>query len=453
MKEKEKIVMSIAGSDSSSGAGIQADLKAFTFLGLHGLTVITCITAQSTLGVKTIHKLPLSVIEDQIDTLIEDMKPIIVKTGMLYDEKIVKSVTKKIRLNKFTTVVDPVMASTSGYDLADKSFFDVVKKELIPNAYVLTPNIQEAEILTGREITNLSDIKKACRELYELGTKNVLITGGHLKGEISQDTLFDGEKYQIFKLPKIPDKKAHGSGCTLSALITGHLALKEGVATAVEKSKRIVWNMIKESYNPGRGIDVINYINSKIWENEIPIYLYNKTYFEVWTGLKNSVDKLLLFLSKEYVPEIGINFGYALPNAHDAIEICAIEGRITKTVSRPIRCGALRFGASKHISSIILTVMNSNPSIRSAVNIRYSKANIDKLKKSGLKIEYFDRKKEPKNARSTMEWGTNHVIKKCGFVPDAIYDTGAVGKEPIIRILGENPEKVVKKVFLLCKNR
>ena len=449
----KKTVLSIAGSDSSSGAGIQADLKAFTFLGLHGLTVITCITAQNTLGIKAIYKLPPQIIEKQIDALIEDMKPIAVKTGMLYDEYIVEIVAEKVRKNRLITVVDPVMASTSGYDLADKNFVDAIREEMIPVAHVLTPNTQEAEALTKEKITTLDDVKKACKELYVLGAKNVLITGGHLKGEKAQDVLFNGKKYNIFTLPRIPDKKVHGSGCTLSSLITGYLALGEEVTDAVEKSKHALWHMIKESYKPGRGVDIINNRYNAIEKGQISLSFPSDVHFDVWLSLKNSLDILLSFLSEEFVPEVGINFGYALPNANTDKDICAIDGRITKTIKGPARCGALGFGVSKHIASIILTVMSYNSKIRSAMNIKYSKTNIDKLEKSGLKTGCFDRKNEPKNTISTMEWGTNQVIKQHGFVPDVIYDKGAVGKEPIIRLLGKNPEEVVKKAFLLCKNQ
>jgi len=365
----------------------------------------------------------------------------------------VKSVAKKIRKNGMTAVVDPVMVSTSGHDLADKGFVEAVKKELIPETYVLTPNIQEAEILTGRKVANLNDVKKVCKDLYELGAKHVLITGGHLKGEKSQDVFFDGENYRIFTLPRIPDKRAHGSGCTLSALITGYLALGEGVVNAIGKSKHVLWHMIKESYKPGRGMDVLDHRYNLIGEGELSLSFPTNMHFDVWIDLKTSVDRLLSFLSRKYVPEVGINFGYALPNANNIGEICAIDGRIMKTSNKPVRCGSLGFGVSKHVASIILAAMGSNPEIRSAMNIKYSEGNIDKLEESGLKIGCFDRKKEPKNTKSTMEWGTNQVIKQSGYVPDVIYDMGAAGKEPIIRLLGESPEKVVKKAFLLCKNQ
>ena len=259
MGTKKKIVMSIAGSDPSGGAGVQADLKTFTALGLHGTTAVTCITAQNTKGVKAIHKLPIKIIEKQIDLLLEDMKPDTVKTGMLYDQEIVKSVTKRIRQYNLRAVVDPVIAATSSDSLSSKNLTNAIKKELLPITYILTPNIDEAGVLTGKKICNLDDVKKACEALYEMEAKYILVKGGHLEGKYVQDVFYDGESFSVFSLPRIPCRKAHGSGCTLSALITGYLALGETPVGSVEKSKHVLWNMINEGYRPGKGFDVLNH--------------------------------------------------------------------------------------------------------------------------------------------------------------------------------------------------
>jgi hydroxymethylpyrimidine/phosphomethylpyrimidine kinase len=441
---RKKIALSIAGSDPSGGAGIQADLKAFTALGLHGLTVITCITAQNTKRVKTIHKLPIKVIENQIDVLLEDMQPDAVKTGMLYDEEIVNIVAEKIKKYRMKTVVDPVMVATSGDALSKNDFVKTLKNKLIPMAYMVTPNIEEANVLTGRKIDDINDVKKACKEIQELGPKYVLIKGGHLKGTNAEDVLFDGKDFTVFSLPRIPDRLAHGSGCTLSALITGLLALEEKPADAVRKGKHILWNMINEGYKPGKGSDVLNYSPNIIVD--MPPYFPTDEHFAIWLELKKAVDELLTFLPKEYVPEVGMNIGYALSKAKKLEGICAINGRIVKTKDKPIRCGCIDFGVSKHVASIILAAMNFDPEIRCAMNIKYSEINLKKCKKIGFKIGAFDRIQEPCEAKSTMEWGTAQAIQKLGSMPDIIYDTGGKGKEPMIRVLGEKPSGVINKV-------
>lgn len=451
METKKKIAMSIAGSDPSGGAGIQADLKTFTALGLHGLTTITCVTVQNTEQVKTIYKIPVHLIEKQIDVLYEDMHPDAVKTGMLYDEEIVKSVAKKITQYNMKTVVDPVMVATSGDNLSKKNFIDAIKKEIIPKAYMMIPNIYEASILTGEKIEILEEAKEACHKLYKMGPQFVLVKGGHLRGEYAQDILFNGKTFKVFSLPRILDRKTHGSGCTLSALITGLLALEETPVDAVRKAKHMLWNMINEGYKPGRGTDVLNHSQKTL--KDISFSFPTNKHFTVWLELKTAVDKLLSFLPKEYIPEVGINIGYALPHAEKLEDICAIDGRIVKTSDKPVRCGCIGFNVSKHVGSVILAAMTFDPGSRCAMNLRYSDEYIEKFKKAGFKIGSFDRIHEPKNMKSTMEWGTKQAIKKLGSIPDIIYDKGGKGKEPMIRILGKNPKDVVNKVYILLEKQ
>jgi len=444
---RKKIVLSIAGSDPSGGAGIQADLKAFAALGLHGVTVITCITAQNTQRVKKIYKLPVEIIENQIDTILEDMQPYAVKTGMLYDDEIVSIVAKKIKQYSMKTVVDPVMVATSGDALSKNGFVKALKNKLIPIAYMVTPNIQEANALTGKKIDNINDVKKACKEILELGPKYVLIKGGHLEGRNAEDVLFDGKDFTVFSLPRIPDRLAHGSGCILSALIAGFLALDEKPVEAVRKAKHVLWNMINEGYKPGKGADILNFSQNVIVD--APSYFPTNEQFTVWLELKKAVDELLAFLPRDFVPEVGMNVGYALPNAKKLEDICAINGRIVKTKDKPIRCGCIDFGVSKHVASIILAAMKFDRETRCAMNLKYSDENIEKCKKIEFKIGTFDRIQEPYEVKSTMEWGTAQAIQKLGSMPDIIYDTGGKGKEPMIRILGKNPKDVVNKARIL----
>jgi len=446
---EKKVALTIAGSDSSGGAGIQADLKAFTALGVHGATVITCITAQNTKRVEEIYKLPARIIESQIDTIIGDIKPDTIKTGMLYDREIVNIVAKKIKQYRLKTVVDPVMIATSGDALSKNDFVKVLKNKLIPVAYVVTPNIHEANNLTGRKIKDITDVKKACKEIHELGPRYVLIKGGHLEGKNVDDVFFDGKKLTVFSLPRIPNRLAHGSGCTLSALVTGYLALGEKPTESVRKAKYVLWNMIKQGYKPGKGTDVLNFSSNAT--TDVPSLFPTNEHFTVWFELKKTVDELLAFLPRDFVPEVGMNFGYALPNAKKLEDICALNGRIVKTKDKPIRCGSIDFGSSKHIASIILAAMKSDEKTRCAMNIKYSKENLEKCEKACFKIGTFDRLKEPEDIKSTMEWGTTQSIQKLGVTPDIIYDTGGVGKEPMIRILGNNPKDVLNRARILVK--
>lgn len=444
----KKVALSIAGSDPSGGAGIQTDIKTFSFLGVHGTSVVTCITSQNTQRVKNIYKLPVEIIENQIDTLLEDFKIDAVKTGMLFDNEIIESVAKKISKFKLKPIVDPVMVSTSG-DLLSKNddFVDSFKELLLPKALIVTANIPEAIEFTGLNIKSSEDFEKACKVISKLGPKYVLIKGGHLKDEKVLDVLYDGKKFYNFSLPRIKNKKAHGSGCNLSALITGFIALKETPIDAVRKAKFVLWDMINKGYIPGKGSDVLNHESSI----KITPTCKNYNYYDVWFDLKNSIEKLLTILPQEFVPEVGMNFAFALKNAKKLKDICAIDGRIIKSKNMLQTCGNIDFGVSKHVASIVLAAMSFDLKYRSALNIKFSENNLKLCKNSGLKISNFRRKNEPKSVGSTMEWGTKKASENINSIPDIIYDTGDIGKEPMIRVLGENPNDVISKLTKIIK--
>ncbi len=439
---EKKVALSIAGSDSSAGAGIQADLKAFSYLGVHGVTAITCVTAQNTQQVRSIFKVPVDVIEEQIESLFDDFVIAAVKTGMLYDKEIIRVVTRQLKSHHLKPVVDPVMVATSGDALSNQSFLVSLKKELLPQAFMVTANVPEACALANLNITKQKDLEKAVKVIFELGPEYVLVKGGHLHGKLVTDVLYDGKQFHHFILPRIPQRKAHGSGCTLSALITGLLAVGEPPVTAVHKAKSIVWSMINEGYIPGKGADVLNHCSAL----QIPPFLQHNEEFDVWLQLKTAVETLVCFLPSQFIPEVGMNFVYATPNATTRDEVCGIEGRITRYKDRALLCGTLEFGASKHVASIVLAAMSFDLTNRSALNIRSAQKTLQLCKNLGFSLGSFDRKDEPLHVSSTMEWGTKQAITTAGYVPNIIYDTGAVGKEPMIRVLGKNPQDVLAKI-------
>jgi hydroxymethylpyrimidine/phosphomethylpyrimidine kinase len=439
---EKKVALSIAGSDSSGGAGIQADLKSFSYLGVHGTTVITCVTSQNTRQVNSIYKVPVDVLQSQLESVLQDFPIAAVKTGMLYDDETIQQVAKTLVKHHLKPVVDPVMVATSGDSLADGSFVSSLKHHLLPNTLMVTANVPEASAIAGIPIETQQDVKDACKKIYSLNPEYVLLKGGHLKGEEAIDVLYDGKRYHTFSLPKIPNKKAHGSGCTLSALITGLLALGEPPVEAVRKAKYIVWGMIQEGYSPGKGSDVLDH-SSRVM---VPPFASDETHVQVWLELRNAVEQLISMLPVSFIPEVGLNFVYACQNATSRSDVCGINGRIVKYHGIPHLCGSLDFGASKHVASIALAALSLDTSVRSAMNIRYSKESVNLCKKIGFSVGTFERKDEPATAPSTMEWGTHHAIATLGCVPDIIYDTGAVGKEPMIRILGKNPADVLVKL-------
>lgn len=428
-------VLTIGGSDSSGGAGIQADLKIFSLLGLHGSSVVTCVTAQSTGGVESIYRLPLEIISKQIDTVVKDLRPKFVKTGMLYSQDIVKLVAEKIRKYKLKAVVDPVMVSTTNVSLAEKNFTNSLRV-LIPEAELILPNLYEAGELTGWKVKDIKSMERACKALHKLGATYVLLKGGHLKRQ-AVDILYDGKNFKRYSSPKLR-AKAHGSGCSYSALITGFLAKGLRIEDAVAASKKLITKIILAGYKPGKGVDVVN---------QYAIVKAEAEKYRVLKELRAGVKWIEKNLKPKFVPEVGINFVYALPNALSLEDVCGIEGRLIKVGNNLKRAGELDFGKSKHVATVALTAMHQNPEFRSAINLKYSEELLERAKRK-LKISSFGRKREPAKV-STMEWGTKSAIKKLGFVPDLIYDKGAVGKEAMIRVLGRSPGDVIRKLRLI----
>lgn len=242
------VILSIAGSDSSGGAGIQADMKAISALGAYAATAITAITVQNTLGVRAIHPIPPEYVKGQIEAIMDDIYPDSIKIGMINDIAIVRVIAESILKYKPKHVVfDPVMVSTSGSRLIEDNAIEVLIKELIPLTDIITPNLDEAEVLTGRKIRNLEEMKKAAAQLLTFGCKSVLVKGGHLEGEIMYDVLMTDTEAEaiVFTGKHIDSKNVHGTGCTLSSSIATYLALGENISSAVEKAKEYISGAIE----------------------------------------------------------------------------------------------------------------------------------------------------------------------------------------------------------------
>ena len=248
-----KKLLTIAGSDSSGGAGIQADIKTFSALGAFGMSVITAVTAQNTQGVLAIQDINPDIIAKQIDAIFTDIKVDAVKIGMVSQSESIEAIADRLQYYKPQQVVlDPVMVSTSGYDLLNKNAKQVFLEKLVPMATILTPNIPEAEVIADVRITTLADMEKAGAIISRLGPTSVLIKGGHLKEEAT-DILFNQEKVEYFTSPRIQTKHTHGTGCTLSSAIAAFLAQGYSVSEAVKKAKKYVTVAIEHSLDIGQG--------------------------------------------------------------------------------------------------------------------------------------------------------------------------------------------------------
>jgi len=255
-----KQVLTIAGSDSGGGAGIQADLKAMAANGVFGMSVITSITAQNTKGVTAVHDLPVSVIEAQLEAIFDDFDVATVKTGMLSSAEIVDAVSRKLLEYKVSSlVVDPVMVAKSGHPLLRPEAVEQVKRSLIPLALVVTPNVYEAERLSGLTIKSLADARLAAKAIHKLGCQHVLIKGGHLLSEKATDLLYDGRFFTLYKGEFIETPHTHGTGCTYASAIAAQLAKGKPLADAVRTAKTYVTEAIRHSLAIGHGIGPTNH--------------------------------------------------------------------------------------------------------------------------------------------------------------------------------------------------
>ena len=262
MKLKSKILI-IAGSDSSGGAGIQADIKTVTSLGSYALTAITAVTIQNTKGVKSVVSIPPNEIKKQIIYSAKDIKPDAIKIGMLHSKSIVKKVLESIKKLKTKKIVlDPVMGAKGGARLVDEDAINFLKTNLIQKVNLLTPNIPEAEVLTGVKIKNREDMILSAKKLINMGVKSVLIKGGHLKTKKVEDIFLNKSDFKIFTSPRYKTKNTHGTGCTLSSAITTFFSCGKTIKKACELGIKYVNLAILTNPKYGKGHGPINHINS-----------------------------------------------------------------------------------------------------------------------------------------------------------------------------------------------
>ena len=264
-KKTYPIVLSIAGSDSSGGAGIQADLKTFSALGVYGATAITAITAQNTLGVHAQCPIPPEMVYDQITAVIDDLHPSFVKIGMLSNVEIVLAVAEALSKYSLSIVLDPVMVSSSGHRLLSIEAQDMVKQKLLPMAMLITPNLPEMEALTELPLSTYEEKEKATKYLLDGGAKAILLKGGHEEGDIKTDILFtpsaNGIQSSLFSSESIPTRNIHGTGCTLSSAITAYLARGHKLEEAITAAKKFITEAIRSGADIeiGQGFGPVNH--------------------------------------------------------------------------------------------------------------------------------------------------------------------------------------------------
>jgi hydroxymethylpyrimidine kinase / phosphomethylpyrimidine kinase / thiamine-phosphate diphosphorylase len=438
------IALTIAGSDSSGGAGIQADLKTFAALGVYGASVITSVTAQNTREVTGIYDLPPEFITLQLDTVVRDLAIDAIKTGMLSNPAIIHAVSEHLEsLGVEKLVVDPVMVAKGGAALLRKEAEAELVQKLLPLAYIVTPNLGEAEVLAGMSIHDLKDMEQAARRIHAKGPRHVVVKGGHLEGP-PVDVFFDGRRFQYFSGERIETRSLHGTGCTFASAIAAELAKGAEVAEAVGNAKAYITTAIRLGEPIGRGFGPTHHFGD----------LYRQAArYDILLQLEEALAQLRAGRIAALIPEVQSNLGLALPHATTPQEVAAWKGRIVQVGEDICPVGDLRFGAPRYIAAIILTAMRFDPRCRSAMNIRYSQDILQACQAANLRVAQCSCEDGPVGVKnrehSTFIWGVAEVIQGMGIVPDIIYNLGGVSEEAMVRVIGHDALEVARKTLMI----
>ena len=426
-------LLSIGGSDPSSGAGIQSDVKAFSEFNANCLTVITAITSQNTSSFRTVEPVSEKILKEQLESVMTDFKIDGIKIGMVYNSKIIKLIYNELKNLKIPIIVDPVIKSTTGGMLIKESDIEDFRKFIIPLATIITPNKFEAEKLSKLKISIKNNPEKIATIIQNMGAKNVVITGIESKNKQILDFVQEKNKNYFITGNKIFEIN-HGSGCNHSAALTFALANKNNIKKSIQFAKKITYRSILNSKKIGKGIAITS-IQKKDRINTELLQAINK-FVEIKNIHKN-------------IPECQTNFVYSKNHPKSTKEVLGIEGRIVKVGNHVEVAGELSYGGSKHVATAVIAVNSKFSHINSAINLKYQKSTIAKIKKSKLKVLEYDRNKEPikiKSHGSTMKWGIGEAIKNSTKAPDVIFHKGDFGKEPMIIIFADNPENIIKKI-------
>ncbi len=434
--------LTIAGTDSGGGAGLAADLKTFAALGVHGLCVVTAVTAQNTRGVDATFELPPEFVTRQLDTVMRDFDVEWAKTGMLSSGGIIRAVEAGAKKYKLRLVVDPVMVAATGAPLLRKDAVTALVR-LVSRAELVTPNVLEAEKLSGVKIKGVADLRRAARAISKLGPRAVLVKGGHLRGRAVVDVLYSNGKFKEFKAPRLASGPTHGTGCSFASAITAELAKGASLDDAIAGAKEFIEGAITARLNVGKGVKPVNQMAALFLSAE-----KGRALEEVWAASRILVDDPRFV---KLLPEVGSNIVMALPGAVRTSDVIGLSGRMVKSGGRARLTGFPEFGGSEHVANVVITAMRHDPNIRAGLNVRYAPEIMRACGRLGLTIGKFERRREPSGVK-TMRWGAEQVIKKAKKVPQVIFDRGAPGKEAMIRLLGRSPLEVAELALRLARS-
>lgn len=427
-------LLSIGGSDPSSGAGIQSDVKAFTEFGTHVLTAVTAITSQNTSSFGLVEPVSSSMLKNQIESVLSDFKVGGIKIGMVFNSEIIKTIHQQLKKLRIPIVVDPVIKSTTGGMLIEGRAVKDFRKYIIPLATVITPNKFEAGILSNSKSSSKNTVEKIAKDIQGMGAKNIVITGIEEKNGKMADLVLEKDKRYRILGEKISNTN-HGGGCNYSAAMTFAVANKKTIRESVRFAREFTFNSIRNAKKVGRGIKITD------------IHKEDKTR----SALAQSINEFTRIKNiYKNIPECQTNFVYSKEDPKSTKDVMGLSGRIVRAEREVIVAGNLAYGGSKHVATALLAVNKKFPGTCSAINLKYQNSTIDKIKKSNFVMTSYDRTQEPgdnKRRGSTVAWGVKNSIKKLRMPPDVIFHRGDFGKEPMIIVFGETPGDTIKKLL------
>lgn len=443
---EKPVVLTIAGSDSGGGAGIQADLKTIEATGGFAVSAVTAVTAQNTTAVESSYILPVEELEAQLDAVLSDFDVRAVKTGMLATAEIVETVTDYAADFDCPLVVDPVMVAATGDRLLSEDA-ESAYEALIAEATLVTPNTDEAAVLTDVEVggggsSDEAGARLAGQRVLAMGADAALVKGGHVPGEEVLDVLVTEDTIETARHPRIDTDATHGSGCTLSAAIATRLAHGEPLHDAVGRSVDFIERALRYHHDVGEGPGAVHHLvgirNDAVRE-------------ETAETVADIVEWFVDENVRSLVPEVGMNVVGATPYAETPGETAAVEGRITKTLSGIQPNRGVRFGASSHVARFLLGAREYHPELRFAVNCRFDEDVEAAMDSHDWDVVEYDRSEEPDDDRGTMEWAAQAVFADGETPPDAVIDRGAIGKEPMTKVIGSDAATVAERLVALSK--
>ncbi|SEO01935.1 hydroxymethylpyrimidine/phosphomethylpyrimidine kinase [Halorientalis persicus] len=442
--ESRPVALTVAGSDSGGGAGIQADLKTMEACGVFGTSAITSVTAQNTRGVAGTHLLPTGEIEAQLDAVLDDFDVGAVKTGMLGTAEVVETVTAYAdRLPNL--VVDPVMVAASGDRLLEPEA-ESAYEDLIGAATLVTPNADEAAVLTGIEPGTEDEMRAVGEQLRDLGATAALVKGGHVefadddRADEVVDVLVTDETVETVRHPRVETDATHGSGCTLSSAIAAHLARDEDLTTAAEAGVDLLARAVRYPLDVGEGPGSVHHtVEARDRAAREP------TAERVTEVVERFVDRDVSSL----VPEVGMNVVGATPYAERPDETAAVEGRITRTRSgvRPNR--GVRFGASSHVARFLIACREFDAARRFAVNCRFGHDVAAALADLDGEVVTVD-DDAPDSAGSIQRWLAETAFERADGSPVAVVDQGGVDREPMVKLLADDAAALAARTLAVC---